>query len=383
MNVLTQLQDWLDEAAAGMIRIAYLLAGVTAVAVYFGAGHLPPAVEAGVNGALPWVLAFAVETHTYITALRVRSAWQEKLWHTFKINLSVLAGLLAFSVWNQLNYLYETWTPPRTALALPGWTAYLVRALVVPGAFMAAAFLAPLAQPVAAQIEAEARNVLADVFRIARKQRRRMLKVAEREGRDMTGALVHLVHDPDLRGVIAHTYSAIAADPEPPVRTPPSWFPPDSPIPPDPHGGNVPPSAVVNRDDATRSNVRALTPSEPRMRRQRVPKPIRADTARPASAAKELRAKREASVRRILARNPDSGARSLARQVAMATQHSCSASTAQELRAQNPRRDARITHGARGGSTLARGKKPHPAFRLHSCPPRVVLVHPEYGQDCR
>jgi hypothetical protein len=87
----------------------------------------------------------------------------------------------------------------------------VVRALVVPCAFMAAAFLAPLAQPIAAQIETETRATLADVFRIARKQRRRMLKQAEADGRDMTGALVELVTDDELRRVIAHAYGAIGS----------------------------------------------------------------------------------------------------------------------------------------------------------------------------
>lgn len=211
MNRLTRFLDWLDDAAAGFIRLAYLLAGITAVALYFGAGHLPGFIEAPLNGALPWTLAAAVETHTYITARRVRAAWQEKAWTALKVNLGILAGLLAFSAWNQLNYLADTWQPPVGALALPAWLAYLIRALVVPAAFMAAAFLAPMAEPITAQIEAEARATLADVFKIARKQRRRMLKIAERDGRDMTGALVELVPDTETRRIISHAYGAIGA----------------------------------------------------------------------------------------------------------------------------------------------------------------------------
>lgn len=222
MSTVTRFLDWLDEAAAGLIRVAYLLAGITAVAVYFGAGHLPIVVAAALDGALPWVLASAVEIHTYLSARRVRSSWQDmqasarssaehdKAVGALRVNLGVLALLVAFSAWNQLNYLYDVWTPPHTTLALPGWLAYVIRALVVPAAFMAAAFLAPLALPVAAQIEQEARATLADVFTIARRQRRRMLKSAERDGRDMTGALVELVTDSELRRVIAHAYQAIA-----------------------------------------------------------------------------------------------------------------------------------------------------------------------------
>lgn len=211
MNRITRFLDWLDEAAAGFIRLAYLLAGITAVALYFGAGHLPAFIEDPLNSALPWSLAAAVETHTYITARRVRAAWQDKNGGALKVNLAILAGLLLFSAWNQLNYLADTWQPPVGALALPVWLAYLIRALVVPAAFMAAAFLAPMAEPITAQIEAEARATLADVFKIARKQRRRMLREAERSGRDMTGALVELVQDPDTRRIISHAYGAIGA----------------------------------------------------------------------------------------------------------------------------------------------------------------------------
>lgn len=217
MNGLTRFLDWLDEAAAGFIRLAYLAAGITAVALYFGAGHLPSFIEEPLNGALPWTLAAAVETHTYITARRVRAAWQEKNWAALKVNLAILGGLLLFSAWNQLNYLAETWQPPVGALPLPPAVAYLVRALIVPAAFMAAAFLAPMAEPVTAQIEAEARATLHDVFRIARKQRRRLLKTAERDGRDMTGALVELVPDPETRRIISHAYGAIGA-PVAPLR---------------------------------------------------------------------------------------------------------------------------------------------------------------------
>lgn len=212
MMRLTAFLDWLDEAAGGLIRLAYLAAGVTAVAVYFGAGQLPANVDAAFNAALPWALAFALETHTYLTARRVRAAWQDRDRGALRVNCAVLVVLLAFSAWNQLGYLSGVWSPPHTGpLALPLWLAYAVRALIVPAAFMAAAFLAPLAPPIAAQIEGEARATLADVFRIARKQRRKLLKEAQASGRDMTGALVELVSDPDTRRIISHAYAAIKA----------------------------------------------------------------------------------------------------------------------------------------------------------------------------
>lgn len=212
MDGLTQFLDWLDEAAGGLIRLAYLAAGVTAVAVYFGAGQLPMWFDHPLNAALPWTLAFAVETHTYLTARRVRAAWQDRNRNALSVQVVVLAVLLAFSAWNQLGYLNGVWSPPTHGpLALPTWLAYGVRALIVPCAFMAAAFLAPLAPPIVAQIEGEARATLADVFKIARKQRQRLLKEAETSGRDLTGALVELVTDAETRRIISHAYAAIGA----------------------------------------------------------------------------------------------------------------------------------------------------------------------------
>jgi hypothetical protein len=102
--MLTRALDWIDEAAGGLIRLAYLLAGITAVAVYFGAGHLPAEAEAILNAVLPWALAFAIETHTYITARRVRSAWQDmqsatrdgpewsRARDSLRVNIWILAG---------------------------------------------------------------------------------------------------------------------------------------------------------------------------------------------------------------------------------------------------------------------------------------------------
>jgi hypothetical protein len=210
--MLSRILDAIDEAAGGFIRLTYLAAGITAVALYFGAGHLAPVLENGLNAALPWALAAAVETHSYLSARRVRVAWQDHNAAALKVNLAILTGLMLFSAWNQLGYLAATWSPPTSGvLALPGPLAYLVRALVVPMAFVCAAFIAPMAPPITAQLETEARATLADVFRIARKQRRRLLRDAQRSGRDMTAALVELVPDPDARRVIQHAYAAIGA----------------------------------------------------------------------------------------------------------------------------------------------------------------------------
>jgi hypothetical protein len=217
-------------------------------------------LQTSLNAALPWTLAAAIEVHTYSTARRVRAAWQDgaAARGALRVNLAILAGLLAFSSWNQLNYLAETWSPPVGALALPAWLAYLIRALIVPAAFMAAAFLAPLAPPITAQLEVEARSTLADVFRIARKQRRRLLRDTQRSGRDMTAALVELVPDPEARRVIAHAYASIGA----PVRVP---TPQSAPVPSEPPEPEPPAPLRSKRRKRTQSaSKRALIRLPPR-----------------------------------------------------------------------------------------------------------------------
>src|SRR5258706_8918439 len=102
--MLQRFLDYLDEAAGGFIRLAYLAAGITAVALYFGAGHLPGALENGLNAALPWTLAAAIEVHTYSTARRVRAAWQDHLAGALQVNLAIPAGLLAVHAPDPLNY---------------------------------------------------------------------------------------------------------------------------------------------------------------------------------------------------------------------------------------------------------------------------------------
>lgn len=224
---MQRLLDWIDEAAGGAIRLAYLVWGIVAVAAYFGDGtSIPTAITATLAALAPWVLAFAIETHSYLSARRVRAAWQALqatpqdagARHSLRVNLGILAGLLSFSMFNQLQYLAATWTPPHTALSLPGPLAYVVRAVIVPAAFMAAAFLAPMGEPpLSSWVRTEAHRVAAATFRVARKQWRARLREMRREGQDVTGALVQLVDDPNERRVIQTIYDAMYPHDQTPI----------------------------------------------------------------------------------------------------------------------------------------------------------------------
>ena len=254
--MITRFLDWLDESAAGVIRVAYLLAGMIAVASYFSDGNVPRGLTHTLDAVLPWTLAAALEIHTYLTARRVRGAWQdmqaatlgsdehERAAGVMRVNLGILAGLLAFSMYNQLQYLAITWKPPHTPLTPPGPFAYLIRATITPAAFMAAAFLAPMGEGMAVQVRAEAHHLARLAFKAASAQWKRRLRDMQRQGEDVTGALVQLVDDPTERRVIASIHAAmhpapaalVAArtespaesfprTPEPPTSGRPLWLP--------------------------------------------------------------------------------------------------------------------------------------------------------------
>lgn len=230
---MQRLLDWIDESSSSLIRLAYLFAGITAVAAYFGAGNLPPDVLALFNGILPWALAGAIETHTYLSARRVRGHYQqlqastqgtaeyEQAMRGLKVNLGILAALLAFSMYNQAEYLAATWHPANTALTLPAPWSFLVRAVVTPGAFMLAAFLAPMGENLAGQVRTVAHDFTRRAFKVAKLQWQARLIEMQREKEDVTAALVQLVEDPQERRIIETIHAAMygpraLALPEPP-----------------------------------------------------------------------------------------------------------------------------------------------------------------------
>jgi hypothetical protein len=133
----------------------------------------------------------------------------ERAGRSTRINLWILAGLLAFSMYNQLQYLAQTWTPPHTPLTPPGPFAYLVRAIITPSAFMAAAFLAPIGEGMAAQVQWEAHALARLAFKAAAAKWKRRRREMQQQQQDVTGALVGLIDDPGERRVVAGIWQAM------------------------------------------------------------------------------------------------------------------------------------------------------------------------------
>jgi hypothetical protein len=200
-KVLQRILDWIDEAAGGLIRITYLAAGVTAVAAWFGAGALPDWVEGALSVALPWLLAFSFETHTYLTARRVSRNWNllqspvlDKVVRSATrrdliVNIGVLLLLLGFSFWNQLNYNLEHWHPDEATLMLPLIWEMVIKSAAVPAFFLAAAFLAKQAETIGESMNSEAHRTLVQFLKVLRRQRKQALAVIKKQPVDMSQAI--------------------------------------------------------------------------------------------------------------------------------------------------------------------------------------------------
>lgn len=184
--MLQKLFDWFDDAASRVLRIAYLIPFVIATAIYFG-GKVPGFVQDFVEGALPWVLAFAVETQTYVSVRKLAVIWaalkadtledfqRKRLVKDMWMQIATVFGLSAFSVWNQASYLSETWTPT-PMFGWPRWVDILVRAVGPAVFFFLTAFAAPLAKTLGEKLSEEAHRTLEAFLGVLTNQRKRVIK---------------------------------------------------------------------------------------------------------------------------------------------------------------------------------------------------------------
>lgn len=320
----------------------------------------------------------------------MRQAWQdrnaasmgsdefERAGAQMRLNLGILGALLLFSMYNQLQYLAQTWTPPHTPLTPPGPWAYLIRAIITPAAFMAAAFLAPLGEGLTLQVQAQAHRLAVMTFKVATAQWKRKLRQMQQDGQDVTGALVGLVEDPAERHVIEAIWKAMNTPPpalpgaipsglgvtnHPSLASEPGPRVIINPIARDEtaHGMALPPAPEPAPEPAEAPTL--PPPTEARKRKASAPRPKtgkptekRRATPRAAMGSvgdsgigglahvaavidrAELRRRREEAARAIFNDLSEVDAATitnaeLARRIAMRTHHQCSEYTAREIRA--------------------------------------------------
>lgn len=192
--------DWLDEAANRVLRIAYLIPFVIATAIYFG-GKLPGFVQDFLEGALPWTLAFAVETQTYTSVRKMAVIWnslkapaledfqREQLKKEMWTQIATVAVLSGFSVWNQASYLAETWKPTTSAFGAPLWLDIAIRSLGPAAFFFLTSFGAPLAKTIGEKLGDESHKTLEAFLGVLKHQRQRAIKEIDGKMLDMSEAI--------------------------------------------------------------------------------------------------------------------------------------------------------------------------------------------------
>lgn len=206
--MIRRFLEKLEEAALGLVQIVFLLVGVTGVAAYFGAPDALTSVEMLAHGdvtvLVPWLTALAFDVFMWGMARNVAKSWRgmqspvldEPTRAAHKRGIIAygipLIVAVVFNMWNQINFLLDTWHPvTNTVLPMPPLAQYLIRALAIPLFFMCTAFLAQPPRTVAEEINELAHNVLRKFTSLTDNQTKNQIKqIEKRTDMNMADAIV-------------------------------------------------------------------------------------------------------------------------------------------------------------------------------------------------
>jgi hypothetical protein len=228
---LRRIAGFIDDASSPLIRWAYLAWAVTAASAFFSdrGNPLVAMLNTATGAVAPLLVAFAMEAHSYLSARRVMAANRamehaepksqeyRRARRQRRVNLWILAGLAAFSILAQYEYLSATWTPPATMI--PGWVAIIVRAAVTPLAFIALAVMLPMETPaekdnsLQAQLARQRHSLLLLASKKSNRQWRARINRLYREGKDITPIMLALTSDEQDLEMMQAIHAAITAVP--------------------------------------------------------------------------------------------------------------------------------------------------------------------------
>lgn len=194
-----RILERLDGAASTIVPLAYLAGMMLGTAAYFS-GVI---VDAGL--AVGLALAVAVELHGFLEQRRVRALWtansrassdaeRDAVRPQLAAHVAILAALVAFQAYNSYRFLALTGRPD------------LLRALVLPLAFLVSGALSPLTHDPADELRAASRSMLHyTVRKMARQWRKRVRHAAgpawwqfwrrRSEAVDLSPIAIALMHD--------------------------------------------------------------------------------------------------------------------------------------------------------------------------------------------
>src|SRR5262249_17256417 len=139
----------LDSAASTIVPLAYLGGMMLGTAAYFSGLILSAGLAVGLS------LALAVELHGFLEQRRVRALWatyhrttedtiaRYDVLSQLRAHVLILSALVLFQAYNSLEFLSATWRPT-TSTYVPVPLQLMIRALVLPAAFLVSGALSPL-----------------------------------------------------------------------------------------------------------------------------------------------------------------------------------------------------------------------------------------------
>ena len=221
----------LEESALFVVQLVFLFGSVTAVASYFGAPDaltsLGMLLHGDVTVLVPWLTAFAFDLFMWGMARNVAKSFRgmqspvldEPTRESHRRGMIAygvpLLFAVAFNMWNQINFLVDTWHPiVNNIIPTPEWAQYLIRAISTPLFFLFTAFLAQPARTVAEEINDLAHNVLRKFTSLTDNQTKAQIKLIEKRTDLNMGDAIHSVAkaagEPKTGATIAAVQGAMA-----------------------------------------------------------------------------------------------------------------------------------------------------------------------------
>jgi hypothetical protein len=194
-----RLLERLDGAASTIVPLLYLLGLMLGTMAYFTGVHI------GFGLAVGTALAFAAEMHSFLALRRVRAIWgqvnrtpesdlrREELVGQLRANVVILGLLIAFSTYNSVAFVSETFHPAPGFLPAPAQIA--IRGSVVPALFLLASFLSPLSADASVLLKSASHAMLHRTIRRALKQWNQRIDRAWQSGHDLAPIAVALMND--------------------------------------------------------------------------------------------------------------------------------------------------------------------------------------------
>lgn len=199
-----RLLERLDGAASTLVPLLYLAGLMAGTLAYFAD------VKMGFTLAVGVALACAAELHSFLQQRRVRALFAlymrararvsqdngaelEGIAPQFWTQAAILAGLVAFSMYNSVAFVAANWTPA------PGWLPAPVqvgiRGAIIPGLFLLAGFLSPLTTDASAMLASAAHEMLHHTIKTTVKQWRARVKKARRRNLNLAPVAIALMLD--------------------------------------------------------------------------------------------------------------------------------------------------------------------------------------------